>query len=757
MKIQAALITNNSPYAEVRAVVSNHDDPSTPCSTLRAWLIGLTFCLATSFINAFFDIRQPRIHVDASVPQLLAYPLGTFLARVLPDWGITVAGVRHSLNPGPFTRKEHMLITIMASVGRSVPYTNYIVWIQALPQFFDQPWAVSAGYQVLISLSTNFIGYGLAGLCRPFLVYPASCVWPSSLVTIALNTAFHAEGNVPVTGPRGLVWRWSRLRFFSMTCAGMFVWFWFPNSLFKALGALSWMTWISPSNKHLSFVTGVERGLGVNPLPTLDWNRFTIFNDPLSLPFFTTLNRFLGSAVSCVVILLLYYTNTYYTGYLPLNSNLPHDNRGRRYNVSAILDERGIFDGDKYQAYSPPFLSAAKVCVYTCFFALYTATMAYGCLYHWQEMATGFRGLAASVRGVFARLRKKKQATETDEEDRTRLDVHNRLMRAYPEVPEWWYTTCLVLAIALGCTGLSLYPTHTSPWVVLFGVALCLLFVLPIGIVMSTTGVEVTLNVLAEFLGGCFVSGNALAMCYFKTYGYVTCAQALHFAADLKLAHYVKVPPRHTFAAQMAPALLSTFVCVAVLQYQLRMPRVCTDDAPFRFTCPGVNTFFTAAVMWGTVGPTRMWGTGGTYTGMLLGFPLGAAVVVVFWVLGRKFPGSAALRNVHPVLLFTGGLVFAPWNLSYVWPAVPVAAFSWLYVKARHLALWSKYNYVLAAAFSTGIALSALVQFFALSLHGVEVEWWGNSVVREGCEGKDCVRLTLAEGEIFGPAPGTYN
>ncbi len=30
MKIEAALISNNSPYAEVRAVVDNTDDPSTP-------------------------------------------------------------------------------------------------------------------------------------------------------------------------------------------------------------------------------------------------------------------------------------------------------------------------------------------------------------------------------------------------------------------------------------------------------------------------------------------------------------------------------------------------------------------------------------------------------------------------------------------------------------------------------------------------------------------------------------------------------
>lgn len=758
MKIQAALITNNSPYAEVRAVVSNRDDPTTPCSTIRAWLIGVTFCLATSFVNAFFDIRLPRITVGTSVLQLLAYPLGTLMARVLPDRGVTLRGVRHSLNPGPFTRKEHMLITIMGSVGGGVPYTNYTVWIQALPQFFDQPWAVSFGYQILVALSTNFIGYGLAGLCRRFLVYPASCVWPSSLVTIALNTAFHAEGDVPVAGPWTSVWRWSRLRFFSAVCAAMFVYFWLPNSLFKALGLLSWMTWISPWNRHLAWIAGVERGLGVNPLPTLDWNRVSAISEPLVMPFFTTLNKFIGAVACCACIVAVYYTDTYHTAYLPINSNLPFDNTGRRYNVSAILDARGIFDGAKYQAYSPPFLSAAKVCTYTGFFAMYTATITYGALYHWREMGVAFGGLFASVRRLFARIFRSKHHTPADMDTGTGgLDVHNRLMGAYPEVPEWWYTVCLLLAIGLGCLGISIYPTHTSPLVVLFGVALCLVFVLPVGLILATTGIEVTLNVLAEFLGGCFVNGNAIAMCYFKTYGYVTCAQALHFSADLKLAHYVKVPPRQTFAAQMVPTLLSTFVAVAVLQYQLRIPGVCTDDAPFRFTCPGVNTFFTAAVMWGTVGPRRMWGVGGPYVGMLAGFPLGVVLVVVFWLLGRRFPRCRVLRSVHPVILCSGTLGFAPWNLGYIWPAVPVAALSWLRVKARHLALWSKYNYVLAAALAAGVALSALVQFFALAVAGVQIEWWGNSVVRAGCEGEDCVRLTVGEGEYFGPAPGTYN
>lgn len=72
-----------------------------------------------------------------------------------------------------------MLIAIMANTAQSLPYTQYIVWTQVLPQYFDQQYARSFAYQFLIALSTNFIGYGLAGLTRRFIgeykfLFPAS-------------------------------------------------------------------------------------------------------------------------------------------------------------------------------------------------------------------------------------------------------------------------------------------------------------------------------------------------------------------------------------------------------------------------------------------------------------------------------------------------------------------------------------------------------------------------------------------------------
>jgi hypothetical protein len=76
----------------------------------------------------------------------------------LPDWRFKLFGREHSLNPGKFNQKEHMLITIMCSVSFSAPYTNYIVPAQAMPVFFNEKFAFNRGYQYLNTLGTNFVG-----------------------------------------------------------------------------------------------------------------------------------------------------------------------------------------------------------------------------------------------------------------------------------------------------------------------------------------------------------------------------------------------------------------------------------------------------------------------------------------------------------------------------------------------------------------------------------------------------------------------
>ncbi len=86
-------------------------------------------------------------------------------------------------------------------------------------------------------------------------------------------------------------------------------------------------------------------------------------------------------------------------------------------------------------------------------------------------------------------------------------------------VPQWWFALVLVIAIVCGIAGVAFWPTFTSPGVVFYGLALCIIFIVPIGVIKAMTGVEVSLGILAEFIGGSLVPGNQLAMNYMKAYG----------------------------------------------------------------------------------------------------------------------------------------------------------------------------------------------------------------------------------------------
>ena len=106
-------------------------------------------------------------------------------------------------------------------------------------------------------------------------------------------------------------------------------------------------------------------------------------------------------------------------------------------------------------------------------------------------------------------------------------------------------------------------------------------------------------------------------------------------------------------------------------------------------------------------------------------------------------------------MICAGGLLWAPYNFGNFWPIVPITWLSWIYVKKRYLAFWSKYNFVLAAAWMAGIAISAIVIFFALEIPGVEIDWWGNTTSFNGCEGAACRRLHIPKIGYFGSAPNT--
>lgn len=87
----------NSPIEEVRAAVPNTDDHMLPVMTFRFWLLGILFTIGLSFINQFFWFRDSPITLTPLVVQLLTFPLGRLLERIIPTHPF--------FNPGPFNMK----------------------------------------------------------------------------------------------------------------------------------------------------------------------------------------------------------------------------------------------------------------------------------------------------------------------------------------------------------------------------------------------------------------------------------------------------------------------------------------------------------------------------------------------------------------------------------------------------------------------------------------------------------------------------
>jgi len=207
------------------------------------------------------------------VAQLLALPMGRFLERVLPTTRFNTFGYVWTLNPGPFNVKEHTVITVMAKIVELGAFATDLLLSQEL--FYAKNFGF--GYEIMICLSSQLMGYSIAGLFRRFLVWPSSMIWPGALVNSALFNTLHKSYSQKDKK------HMSRQRFFVIAATGSFVWYWFPGYIFTALSWFNWACWIAPNNVTVNALFGYASGLGMGFI-TFDWAMISYFGSPLVIP-----------------------------------------------------------------------------------------------------------------------------------------------------------------------------------------------------------------------------------------------------------------------------------------------------------------------------------------------------------------------------------------------------------------------------------------------------------------------------------------
>jgi OPT family small oligopeptide transporter len=475
---------DNSPYPQVRASVSPTDNTSLSINTPRMWFLSTLFSFLGSSTNLFFSLRYPSVSITPVIALLLVHPMGLlwdyFLKRAddppeeYSDGFRTVdgpdtAGKRSSIDrlrlwvaQGRWNEKEHSCVYVSSNVSFGFAFATDVIVEQT--QFYKQD--VGIVYQLLLTLSTQILGYTFAGLTRRFLVRPSGMIWPGTLMSAAMFTTLHKEENKEANG-----WRISRWKFFYIIWLGGFLFYFLPGLLMPALSYFNVITWFAPDNVVVANLFGVVSGLGLFPL-TFDWAQIAYIGSPLLTPFWAAMNVVGGLVIVMWVIApIAYYSNWLYASYMPILSAAVFDNQGHVYDVGKILTKDFLFDKEAYQNYSRVFLPITYVLSYGVQFAGLASLLTHTACWHgediWRQWTRSWKEAKGEptlqYQPVSRRTSERRpsssagrnggflsQSTASMEGLMSKEDVHNRLMKRYKDAPMTWYLLTFVSMTAVG-------------------------------------------------------------------------------------------------------------------------------------------------------------------------------------------------------------------------------------------------------------------------------------------------------------------
>ncbi|WCJ32637.1 oligopeptide transporter [Euphorbia peplus] len=701
----------NSPIEQVALTVPATDDATLPTITFRMWTLGSLACILLSFLNQFFWYRREPLTITSISAQIAVVPLGHLMAAAITD-KVFFRGKRweFSLNPGPFNVKEHVLITIFANAGAGNVYAIHIV--SAVKIFYKKELSFFVAFLVVIT--TQVLGFGWAGVFRRYLVEPAAMWWPQNLVQVSLFRALH-EKEKRQSG------RLTRNQFFIVAFICSFAYYVFPGYLLEKLTSLSWICWIFPASILAHQLGSGLHGLGIGSIG-FDWATVSSYlGSPMASPWFATANVAAGFGLIMYVITpIAYWLNIYKAKSFPIFSDGLFTSSGQKYNISAIIDPNFHIDMDIYDQEGPLYLSTNFAMIYGLNFACLTATIVHVSLFHgrdiWQLSKSAFQ--------------------------EKKMDVHTKLMRKYDQVPEWWFSLILVLTIAAAVFTCEYYSNQLQLpwWGVLLACALALFFTLPVGIITATTNQTPGLNVITEYIIGYIYPGFPVANICFKVYGYISMKQAITFLQDFKLGHYMKIPPKAMFMAQVLGTIISAIVHLTTSWWLMgSIPDICDRELlppGTPWTCPGDHVFYDASVIWGLIGPRRIFGDLGHYSAINWFFLGGAIAPLLVWISHKAFPNKDWIKLISmPVMLGATLNMLPATAVNYItW--IVIGFGSGFIVYRYYREWWSRHNYVLSGALDAGLAFMAVLLYFCLGMQHVSLDWWGND--SDGCPLASC-------------------
>ncbi|KAI0266794.1 OPT oligopeptide transporter [Gloeopeniophorella convolvens] len=679
-------------------IISTIDDPTLPVLTFRSIFLGIGLSAFGAVLGTIYTFKPQNATVSQLFCLIIAYVLGTAMHTIIPS-----TGYWKWLNPGPFNIKEHTAIVIMASTASTVAVAMEI--IAALDLFYDI--RLNAAVAIFQIFASQMIGYGVAGLLRNLLVYPTYAFYPAYISVVALLQSLHFEGAL----------NHKKRRYFWIVFAAIFFWEWIPQYPFPLLTAISVVCLIS--NGRSAFIRNLfgagssNEGIGLLSFST-SWTLITQGN-PLVWPWQT-----LGMALGYIVLTSCYYANIFNGRDLVFMSTSLFNEDGDVYNQSAVLTPDNKLDPAKLEQVGLPRYTTTYTISQLAYNCSLGAAVVHILIWRWKELRDAFGGMRFMI-----------NSQDID-------DPHYNEMKKYREVPMWWYLALFVasLAVGIGCSYASGHGVVLMPWwsVILF-TALSAFISIFLGFMTATTGFNISTQYAMQILAAFIHKGQAIPVMYANLYGNSTSFQTLYLLQDLKLGQYTKLPPRWTFAAQMAGSIVGSIFNYTMMVSIVRNHREVLQDPVGTRVWSGwiVQQYNSASVAMGALG-TELFTHGRPYWLVPFGIFMGFFMPLPFYLVHRFSPQESRLAwlaqyiNTPIVLLYIGWL---PYSVNgQWWSCLVIGWLSQYWARSRRPKWFKKYNYITSAALDGGSQVIIFILSFAVFGAGGKAvdfpNWWGN-------------------------------
>ncbi|GAO19883.1 hypothetical protein UVI_02051130 [Ustilaginoidea virens] len=685
------------------------DDPNLPAITFRSVLIdaGLVLSIFGGVLSGIYYFKPQSIAIPPTFLAVISFILGQAMSLAIPRWGGRLGSF---LNPGSFNIKEHLAIIIMASSASSAALGLEIVAAERL--YYNKRMNAALAFFMLIS--SQYLGYGMAGLMRRTMVYPSAMIWPANLPINSMLESLHLklpENRKP-------------LRVFLYVFAAIFIWELFPQWVCPLLTGVSVFCLANRNSTVFTNVFGGaegNEGLGLFSL-SFDWQYISGGLSPLYFPVSSLISQGIG-VCGCVILFAgIYYNNVWDAMSYPFLSQLIFSNTSSaespvQWNQTAAIGPDGKINMDAVNSLGLPSFSASNVLNILLTNMCIAAAVTHLFLWYPAEIKVAFAFLKPkcirdSVRGLPGWL--SNPAANRREEMEDNYDPHYALMKCYKPCPDWWYA--VVLCFSVTCGLIVVYKAEsTLPWwgfLVAALVGYCLLVIL--GSMQGATGVPFTIQSIVQMIGGYIRPGYPVANMYFSLYGYNALLQGKLLAQDLKLAQYGHLAPRITFSMQMLGTLVG-----AIANYVIANS-IIDNQADILRSVQGTNIwsgnqaqqFNAQSVTFGGL-PHQLFSVGSKYQWVPLAMLPGFLAPLPWWLAHRKWP-NLGLHHVNtPIILFYMCYLNVGINSSLMMFFIVGFTSQWL-LRRKYPNVFLRYNYLISAALDGGTSVMVFILSFAV-------------------------------------------